>query len=186
MHDISIPEIDIPNLEQAFLEIQMPRSPYVLENLVVNTKFTEEQRYAQCVLELSIAYDNLRIAKHKAELKQIEIQELDGKDRKTELKREIKKVQLEQLNRARLGAVREFECLYFLWKKFPVKFTREQLNNAQETEYRLKLQTQALQDQNATGRVMQGNQEGLRQIGIYTFPEIDIGRKVETRYYKLR
>jgi hypothetical protein len=60
----------------AFNEIQMPRTPYVLEDLIVNTKHTDQQKYAQCVLELSIAYDNLRVARIDAEIKEIEIEEL--------------------------------------------------------------------------------------------------------------
>ena len=38
---------------QAFEEIQMPRTPFALEKLVVGARFTQEQQYAQCVLELS-------------------------------------------------------------------------------------------------------------------------------------
>jgi hypothetical protein len=61
---------------QAFDEIQMPRTPYTLKELIVDTKFTDQQKYAQCVLELSIAYDNLRLARIDAEIKELEIAEL--------------------------------------------------------------------------------------------------------------
>jgi len=178
----NVEEKDIKDMIQAFDEIQMPRTPYVLDKMVVNSKFTQEQKYAQCVLELSIAYDNLRTAKCNAELKQIEIDEIDINTRKGELEREIKIIELEQLNRARLGAMREFEYLFNLWKTFDKKYTREDLNNAQEKEYTMRLETQARQDMNANGRISVGNQEGLRHIGRMPYPELDVSRSVEKRF----
>lgn len=172
-------EKDITELVQAFDEIQMSRTPYILENMVVNSKFTQEQRYAQCVLELSIAYDNLRLANLHIEQKQIEIDEIKTEGRKGEIEKEIKRIELEQTRRAVLGTMREFDSLYEIWLKFPKRYTREELNNAQEKEYAIRLELQAQQDLNATGRITQGNQEGLRQIGKMIYPELDIARSVE-------
>ena len=175
---------DLTELVQAFNEIQMSRTPYILENMVVNSKFTEEQRYAQCVLELSIAYDNLRLVELQLERKQIQIDKINKKGRTGEIKKEIKKIQIEQTQRAVLGAMREFECLYNLWLKFPKKFTRDEINQAQELEYTKRLETQANQDMNAIGRITQSNQEGLRQIGKLVYPELDIIRDVEKKFLK--
>jgi hypothetical protein len=133
-------------LMQAFDEIQMPRTPRVLEKLVVNTKFTDEQRYAQCVLEMSIAYDNLRMAQIDMSLKQLEIDELDDKVEKQRLEKLKKQVELEQTQRAVLGAEREFAYLFNLRRKFEKHYTRDELNNAQPLEYKMRLETQALQD----------------------------------------
>lgn len=173
---------DLTELIKAFDEVQMPRPPYVLENLVVNTKFTDEQKYAQCVLELSNAYDNLRLANLHMEQKQIEIDEITTPGRKGEVEKEIKRIELEQTKRATLGAMREFDALYELWVKFPKKYTREDLNKAQEKEYTIRLEVQAQQDLNATGRITQGNQEGLRQIGKMTYPQLNDIKEVENRY----
>lgn len=175
-------EIEIEELEKAFLEIQMPRTPYALEALVVNTKYTDEQRYAQCVLELSVAYDNLRFAKLKVEQKTIEMEAIDRTTRLGEIDYEIKHIEQEQTTRAVLGALREFECLYGLWKAFPIRYNRQQLNEAQPLEYKLMLETHALMDKNATGRISVSNQEGLRQIGRMPFPELDYEREVEKRF----
>jgi len=133
-------------LMQAFDEIQMPRTPFVLEELVVNTKFTDEQRYAQCVLEMSIAYDNLRLTQIDMSLKQLEIDELDDKVEKQRLEKLKKQIELEQTQRAVLGAEREFSYLFNLRRKFEKHYTREELNNAQPLEYKIRLETQALQD----------------------------------------
>ena len=72
----TIPQETIERMNKAFLEIQMPRTPYMLKELVVDTKYTPEQKYAQMVLELSIAYDNLRLARVDHELKTKEIKAL--------------------------------------------------------------------------------------------------------------
>lgn len=149
----------------AFDAIQMPRTPYVLEDLIVNTKFTDEQKYAQCVLELSIAYDNLRLARIDAEMKDIEIAELTWDDKKTQLEKEKKQIELEQLNRARLGALREFTYLFELRQKFPKQYNREDLNKAQPLEYEMRLKTQAIHDmQSKRLWISVGNLEWLRQI----------------------
>jgi hypothetical protein len=132
-------------LTDAFNEIQMARPPYVLDKLVVNTKFTDEQKYAQCVLELSIAYDNLRMAQIDMSLKQLQIDELDDTVEKQRLKKLKKQIELEQTQRAVLGAEREFSYLFGLWRTFK-KYTREEINEAQPLEYKMRLETQALQD----------------------------------------
>lgn len=179
---MNIPPNKLEELNLAFLEIQQARPNYVLENMVVNSKFTNEQQYAQCVLEMSIAYDNLRIAECNVELKKIEIEELNTDNPKDQLNKKIKEVELEQTNRARLWSLREFTYLYWLWEKFPKQYTREDLNNAQELEYKLRLETQANQDLNATWRISQWNQEWLRQIWRAVYPLLDVSREVEQRY----
>ena len=180
---MNIPEDKMKELQQAFLDIQQARPNYVLENMVVNSRFTDPQRYAQCVLEMSIAYDNLRIAECNVKLKELEIKELDTDNEKDKLNKQIKEVELEQTNRARLWAMREFSYLYSLWIKFPKQYTREDLDNAQEEEYRIRLETQARQDLVANGRISVSNQEWLRQIGKIVYPTwIDVARDVENRY----
>lgn len=173
---------DLTELEKAFDEIQMPRPPFVLERMVVGSKMTNEQQYAQCVLELQVAYDNLRLAELKLQEKDLEIAELSPTDSKSEIQKKIKCIEQEQLKRAMLGAVREFEFLYSLWEKFPKKYNRAELNAAQEEEYTLRLKLQASQDLNAHGRVSVGNQEGLRQIGMAPYPTLDAAREVEKRF----
>lgn len=133
-------------MTDAFNEIQMPRTPFVLEELIVNTKFTDEQKYAQCVLEMSIAYDNLRLAQIDMSLKQLQIDELDDTIEKQRLKKLKKQIELEQTQRAVLGAEREFTYLFNLWRKFKKQYTREELNEAQPLEYKMRLETQALLD----------------------------------------
>ncbi len=182
MKNKKIPKRDLTKLQQAFIEIQMPRTPFALENFVVNSKFTDQQRYAQCVLELSIAYDNLRLANLSLEKAKIEMAAIDTTTRLGEIDKEMKQIEVEQTERAVVGAIREFEFLYDMWEKFPKKYTREELNNASQEEYTKMLETQAHHDLNAHGRISVGNQEGLRQLGKVVYPQLDVARDVEKRF----
>ena len=177
--------INIKELVSAINEIQMARPPYVLDKFVVNCHHTEEQRYAHCVLELSIAYDNLRRAKLSVEKAEIELKEIRGWGRKAQIEKELKEIDVEQTKRAMLGALREFDYLYSMWISFPKRYTRDELNNAQPLEFETKLRLQAQHDINATGRISVGNQEGLRMIGMATFPQLDVARSVEKRFLEV-
>ena len=150
-----------PELLAAFDDVQMPRSPFALENFVVGSKYTEEAQYAQIVLETQIKYDALRLAQLDLEKKDNEIARLQ--------------VEREQIQRAMLGAKREFDVLRQLWEQSP-KFTREQLAAAAGTEHALRIQDQARQDVMAYGRPTPSALEGLRQIGM-TFQELPDGSK---------
>jgi len=139
-------------LLQAFDEIQGPRTRYQLEKVVVGAKFTEPHQYHQCVLELQIAYDNLRIAEQKFRQKEAEIAE--------------KKVEQEQLQRAMLGSRREFEHLYAIWKRFPRRYTREEIEAAAPEEYETMFKTHSLQDLQERGSISVGNQDALRMARL--------------------
>ena len=186
-------KVDREGLLKAFNEIQIPRPRYVLEHMVVGSHDTPESQYAHCVLEAQVAYDNLRKAQAGAELKRMEIAELGsgllkriirlfGGGKKDKLNKLIKEVELEQLQRAMLGAYREFAVLYEIWEKFPTKFTREQLDSAEPQYWLNRLTRQANQDIIATGRIGQGNQDALRQIGKPVMPQFDYARGVEARF----
>ena len=160
---IKIPD-KLDDLKQAFDAVQMPRSAYMLNKLIVDTKYTEEGRYQQCVNELCQLYDTMRIANAKVKLKQLEVNEIDDSTERGRLQKEIKLIELEQTRRAFIGAMREFEVLYQRWQEFPTKYTAEQIEASKPEEYRLMIEAQATHDLNAYGKIMPGNQEALRQI----------------------
>lgn len=183
MDDITkIVGVDITPILDAFDAIQMPRTDFTLRHFAVESEDTQPAAYAHCTLELQTTWDNLRIAKHKIELAELEINELIEKgDKKSLLEAEVKKIELEQVMRARLGALREFETLYKMWCAYP-KYTREELDADQEEYWRKRLSRQANNDMLATGRVGQGNLNALQQIGLGTVPQLDVVRDVERRY----
>jgi hypothetical protein len=125
---------DLTTMLSAFDEIQMQRTPEVLKKLVANPTFTIQQQYAQCVLELSIIYDNLRLAKLLVQRKQAEMDALDQKTPLGAIDYQVKEIEQEQANRAMLGLSREFDTLYALWGSFPDKYTRNDIDTSEENK----------------------------------------------------
>lgn len=156
----------ITEMQQDFEAIAMPRSAYVLENLVVKTHEHITQQWLQCVLEMRIKYQNIRRGLIQKQIVECEISELLETDLRVDtLKAELKRLDLDDLHYSQLGMVREFFALYEIYQQFP-RFTREQIDAGQAEYWYNRLTKQAAQDIKATGRVSAGNLEGLRQIGV--------------------
>lgn len=163
----------IQHLQKDFDEISMARPPFVLEKFVVGNHEHEAQQWAHCVLELQVKYDAIRRAMIQKKIIQLEIEQLESKQKPIlSLKAELRHIDLEEQDRAMLGAIREFEALYRIYQSFGRRFTRQELDEAQPDYWRARLTKQAEQDVIATGKVSQGNQEALRQISS-TMPGIN-------------
>jgi len=182
------------DLLKAFNEIQMARTPYMLEHFVVGQHLTREQQYAQCVCELQIKYDVIRRALLGREKLQIERAKLereamgieDSGDRRIKsIEAEMKALDVEGQDRAMKGALREFTALYAIFKTFDKQYTREELNKAQHEYWPKRLTMQANQDILATGRVGVGNIDSLRMIGMSPTPELDHVRTVEQKFLEI-
>ena len=173
----------IKEMENAFLEIQQPRSAFVLEKFVVGQHDTLETQYSQCVLELQVKYDNIRRAKLNKKKLQIKIDEYIKKGSEIDLiESELLKIDLEEQDRAMLGALREFEALYSIWQSFPKKYTREELDANQPEYWQRRLTRQAQQDIQSGGRIGVGNQEAIRQLSSNTLQEIEHVKKTDKNY----
>ena len=176
----------VKEMESAFLEIQMPRTAYVLEKFVVGQHDHDTLSYSQTVLELQIKYDNLRRAKLGRRKIEIQIKELEDKGTEIDhIDADLKRIDLEEQDRAVLGALREFEALYKIWQSFPKKYTRQEIDAAQPDYWKLRLERQAQQDLQATGRIGVGNSEALRQINLTGTPKLDHIREVEKKYLEV-
>lgn len=160
MTDITLLENKHNELYQSFLEIFQGRSDFQLKNFVVNTHVSSERQYAQCVIELQNKYYTIKKAdistrklKHKlkSETCPFKIEEIE--------------LELEQINIAIIGALREFDTLYKIYEKFP-KYKNKDLQEAESKYWIERLTTQAQQDIEATGTISVGNAEALRQMGI--------------------
>lgn len=163
----------IDELKEAFDAIQQPRPDYVLEKFVVGQHDTEPQAYMQCVLEMQIKYDNIRRAKLTREKLLLQIIDLEASDDAIEqIDANLKKIDIEAQDRAMLGALREFETLYRIWQGFGQRYTRAELNAAQEEYWVKRLTRQANQDIQATGRIGVGNLEALCQAGLRPLPAL--------------
>jgi len=176
----------IKDMESAFDEIQQPRTEYVLQNFVVGQHDTIETQYSQCVLEMMVKYDNIRRAKLNKRKLQIKINEYESKNTELDqIEADLLKIDLEEQDRAMLGALREFEALYKIWQAFPKKYTREELDSNQPIYWAKRLQRQAYQDIQATGRVGVGNHEALRQAGFASVPDNSLASNVEKNILKM-
>lgn len=174
----------IEQLEDAFQAIQQPRSDYQLQNFVVGEKDTAPAQWAQCVLEMQVKHSAIRrsiIAEKKLNLEIGQL--LKTGDEMDELTAEEKQVDLDDLLRARLGALREFATLYSIYQGFDRDYTYEEIQAAQTDYWHARLTRQAQQDVQAFGRVSVGNIDAMRQTGGITTYEnghLQIGFKSES------
>lgn len=158
--DISTVTSKKQELYDAFLEIFQGRSDFQLQKFVVDVHVSTERQYAQCVLELQNKYYSIK----RSDIIRRKLQHEIEKESCT-FTVEEKKLELEQIEIAIVGALREFDTLYQIFQQLP-KYTNKQLQDA-EGEYWLKrLSTQAQQDIEAQGTISVGNAEALRQVGI--------------------
>lgn len=157
----SLVEIDsiVEGLKEDFDAIAMSRSAYVLENLVVKVHEHPTQQWLQCVLEMRIKYNSIRRHLVNRQKLQREIETLED-----ELDRELKRIDLDDLEWSLLSASREFMSLYQIYQTMP-RFTREEIEQGQAEYWYNRLTKQAVQEVLANGRVGVGNQDALRTIG---------------------
>lgn len=152
-------------LYDSFLNNLQGRSQYQLDNFVVGMHMTPERQYSQISIELQHKYYNIRRAdiNRRKMLKDIE-KETD------EFKLEEMQLDLEQMDIAIIGALREFDHLYKLYQQYP-KYTAEQIEAAEHKYWIERLAIQAQIDIEAHGRIGTGNMEALRQAKMITGQE---------------
>jgi len=121
---------------------------------------TPERQYAQCVTELQAKYFAIK----RADINRRRLLSELG-DTQCQFDREEKEVSLQELEIALIGALREFDTLYQIYKSFPA-FTHEQLQDAEESYWVDRIATQAQRDIEAHGSVSPGNAEALQQVGL--------------------
>lgn len=172
-------ETKAKELKDAFLEIQQPRTNFALKHFVVGEYETPERQYMQVVEELRRAYHMIKISLLEKKKYNIEIEKLKLSDSETDhIDAEIKELHLEELDACIVGKLREFDCLYAIFKSFP-KFTHEELEAGEENYWPIRLSRQASEDMACHGRIGVGNLEAMRQIGMITAPTLQIAEVEE-------
>jgi hypothetical protein len=153
-----------------FNAIQMARTPEVLKRFVVGAQAIDHpaQGWAQCVLEMQIKYDDIRRAKLHARLVQLEIEQLESVgDEKSSIEADIKRIDLEAQTRAMLGAIREFQSLYEIYRNYGRRYSREELNASQVDYWQNRLTRQAVQDKQSRALgIGAGNLQALLEANI--------------------
>jgi hypothetical protein len=153
-------------LEDAFHSINQGRTDFQLHNFVIGQHDTDSRRFMQCVMELQAKTFNLRrqlIQKRKLLKKIDNTVDLDDK--------ELFKIDHEELELSLEGQVREWNTLYAIFKEMP-KFTHEQIQEAEEEYWQLRLARQAQEDICATGRISIGNVDAMWQAKQIDHPGI--------------
>lgn len=147
-------------LKSAFFAVSQPRTDYQLKKFVVEEHESPERQYMQIVVELQRKYSALRRAVVTRRQKEKEL------ETKTDLdERELIAIDLEEMDFAMTGAMREFATLYTMLQQYPV-YTAEQLQAAEESYWHRRLTRQAQIDLDSMGTVSAGNLDALRQAGI--------------------
>ena len=173
-------------LMDAIRTLAQPRSDYVLEKFIVGKHETPEMRYAHCVLEIRMKYNALRRAKISLEKITYEIEELRKKasdgDKIAEFDYREREIGKEESEGVVIGAIRELQALYRIYRTFEKKYTREEINDAQEEYWEKRLTGQANNDMMASGRIGVGNLEALNDIGKGVVPQLSHVRQIEKNF----
>ena len=152
-------------LYESFLNNLQGRSQYQIENFVVGMHMTPERQFSQIAIELQHKYYNIR----RADINRRKV--VADLEKETDpFKKEEMELDLEQMDIAIIGALREFDYLYKLYQQYP-KYTAEQIEAAEHKYWVERLAIQAQIDIEAQGRIGPGNMEALRQAKIMTGQE---------------
>ena len=167
------------NLRTAFLEIQQPRSNFALEHFVKGLHDLPERQYEQVVEELRRAYNMIKgllLDKERVTLEQAKLV-ADAKttnDRLIEISAEKKSIELDDIEAALYGKLREFDCLYMMWEAMP-KYTRADIEKAEPEYWKMRLTRQSGEERMAHQLgVGRGNLDALWQAGMISAPRMDM------------
>jgi hypothetical protein len=161
---MNLPEIISQHdaLFAAFDAVSQPRSDYQLRKFVVGEHETPERQYLQVVVEMQRKVSSLRRAVIERRKKIAAIEKETDLDEK-----ELMQIDLDDMNFAITGAMREFNTLYDIYMSLPT-FTTQQLQDAEEGYWIRRLIRQSQVDIDSCGQVSPGNMDALRQAGIVT------------------
>jgi len=163
----------IEGLREDIDAIQQNRSNFQIKNFVIGQHMTPGRQRMQCIMELQVKLFNIRDMQLDSEKLNIEIEQYekagerygDFEERLRQIEIEKKKLQLAQIELARLGQVREAECLYSITQSLP-RYTREQYEEEEQLYWTMRLNEQIELSND------RGNIQALNQIdrGILTKP----------------
>jgi predicted transcriptional regulator len=154
-------------IEKAIAEVQQPRSRFQLERFVLGQHATSEMQYYQTVIELQdmiYKYKLAQISVKKAEAKIAKLRSTG--DEVDELKAQERELGLAQTRFAMIGAERELAHLVDIWNGFDQKYTREEIETAQQDYWQARLTN------NAKAMIMGGSGvnaahiEAMEQAGV--------------------
>lgn len=155
-----------PEVLLSIAEIQQSRSNFQIKNFVVNQHDTAEMQYVQTLIELQQLYFTVKTVILQTRKIQCQIDELKKSNNKIDsIEAEIKELELEQTKLSAIGAIRELETLLEIYNSFETKFTRKQIEDAQEKYWTLRLKRQSIFESIGGSPSQASHLEALRQMG---------------------
>jgi hypothetical protein len=165
----------IEALSQSIEDTQQNKSDFILEKFVVGQHDTPGRRYAQAILELQVRLFAIRRAQLEATKKQAEIDQMGKKhvevdspeDAILSVDMELKRLDLQEMELARLGNVRECKCLLKIAAQLVEdygEFTYERLQQEEALYWQKRLARQATEDILSAGNISVGNRDAIYQM----------------------
>lgn len=155
-----------PDVLVAMAEVQQARSNFQLEKFVVGQHDTVEMQYVQTLLELQNIYYTIKTVSLQMKKTEIEIKKLKASgDETDEIEAQIKELGLEQTRLVGIGSFRELDKLMKLFNSFEHKYTREEIESAQEEYWSKRLNRQAVLQALGGTANQASHLDSLRQIG---------------------
>jgi len=153
------------DIHDAILEVQQPRSRYMLEHLTLAAHDTPEMRFYYCVIELDAklyAYKLATINKRRQEREMERLKESDEPDADLDL--EEAELNYEHFLGVMAGGERELRDLLDIYEAME-HFTREQID-ANQQEYWKARMTRQTHLQIMAGGVEWSQLDAMRKVGL--------------------
>ena len=152
-------------IEQAIMEIQQPRSRFMLEKMTLGEHDTPEMRFYYCVVELNDKLHKFRLAeigKERMEREMARLEKSDEQDADLDLRE--KRAGYDFFMGVMAGGERELRDLFDIYEGME-HFTREEID-ANQREYWEARMTRQTQMQIMAGGVQWSQLDALRQVGL--------------------
>jgi hypothetical protein len=166
--------VALPNLEDKYTpeillsmaEVQQARSNFQLDKFVINQHETDEMRYFQTLLELQSLYYTIKLVSLEMKKTEIEIERLRlTGDEIDEIDAQVKEVGLEQTRLIGIGSFRELDKLIEIYNTFSHKYTRDEIEQAQEQYWSIRLRRQSVLESVGGSQAQASHLDALRQMG---------------------
>lgn len=152
-------------LEQAIMEVQQPRSRYMLDHLILGQHDTPEMRFFYCVVELNdklAKYRHAEVNKERMEREMARLEESDEQDADLDLRDQ--RIEYDYYMGVMAGGERELRDLFDIYAGME-HFTREQIDANQKDYWEARM-TRQTELQIMSGTIGWAQLDAMRQVGL--------------------
>lgn len=157
----------LDGIEKAIEEVQQPRSRFQLERFVLGQHPTKEMQYYQVCIELQDMLYKYELAELNAKKANLKVSRLRATgDELDELKAQEIELGQKQAAYAIAGAKKEIAHLIDIWNSFDIKYSRQEIEDAQPDYWESRLTSNAKAMLLGSGAVNPSHIEAMDQAGI--------------------